>query len=130
MKKCIKKASVLLLLWTCIINVVSGCSNKLTPGKLMSAVTENLSGVTSVSNSLDMYIELEEVLNSTKISMDMEMENTTKPMAGYARGNAQVDMSGNKGWKRYRDISGHRGPKICYLQQHVWRVEQGSIQKP
>ncbi|MGC4017850.1 MAG: hypothetical protein QM793_00460 [Muricomes sp.] len=96
MRKYIKNSGCLLLLCMYLITVLSGCTNELTPGKLMSKVTENLSKVKSVSNSLDMYIDMESVLESTKVSMDMEMENTTKPMAGHAKGTAQVDMSGTK----------------------------------
>lgn len=96
MKKCIRKTICLLLAGICSVNMLTGCSSRLTPAKLMSAVTKNLAEVTSVSNSLSMDIELEDVLDSTKISMDMEMENTTKPMAGHAEGTAEVDMSGTK----------------------------------
>lgn len=96
MKKCVKKIIYLLLVAICSVNMMTGCSSKLTPAKLMSTVTKNLGKVTSVSNSLSMDIELEDVLDSTKISMDMEMENTTKPMAGHAKGTAEVDMGGTK----------------------------------
>lgn len=96
MKKGVKKVVCLLLVGICSVSMLSGCGGKLTPGKLMSTVTENLAKVTSVSNSLSMDIELENVLDSTKISMDMELENTTKPMAGHAKGTAEVNMSGTK----------------------------------
>ena len=78
------------------VGAVTGCSGKLTPKKMMSAVTENLAEVKSVSNSLEMDIELEDVLDLTKISMDMQMENTTKPTAGHAKGSAEVNFSGTQ----------------------------------
>jgi hypothetical protein len=96
MKKGIKKAVCILMIYIFSINLITGCNSKLTPAKLMSEVTDNLAEVNSVSNSLNMDIELEDVLDSTKISMDMLMENTTSPMAGHASGAAEVDMSGTK----------------------------------
>jgi hypothetical protein len=66
----------------------------MTPERLMIKVTDNLAKVKTVSNSLNMDIELEDVLETTKITMDMDMENTTKPMAGHAKGTAQVNMRG------------------------------------
>ncbi len=96
MKKSVKKAVCILMLYIFTINLITGCNKKLTPEKLMSEVTENLAKVNSVSNSLNMDIELEDVLDSTKITMDMEMENTASPMAGHASGEAEVEMSGTK----------------------------------
>ncbi|WP_122642972.1 DUF6612 family protein [Luxibacter massiliensis] len=75
---------------------ITGCSGKLTPEKLMADITENLAEVQSVSNTLDMDIELEDVLETTSIAMDMELENTTDPRAGHAKGTAAVEMGETK----------------------------------
>ncbi|GAA0275386.1 hypothetical protein MCI89_16225 [Muricomes sp. OA1] len=96
MNKRIKNTVSALIMLAVCIGTVTGCSGKLTPKKMMSAVTENLAEVKSVSNSLEMDIELEDVLDLTKISMDMEMENTTKPKAGHAKGSAEVNFSGTQ----------------------------------
>lgn len=68
----------------------------MTPESLMSKVTGNLAKVKSVSNSLNMDVELEDVLQTTEIAMDMKTENTTKPMAGHAKGSAHVNLSGTE----------------------------------
>lgn len=96
MKMYSKKAVCTLLVWVCCINSIAGCSRKMTAEKMMTKVTENMAEVKSVSNSLNMEIELEDVLESTEITMDMNMDNTTKPMAGHAKGSAQVNMSGTE----------------------------------
>lgn len=90
-----KTGSVLLLLIFCVV-LTAGCSGKLTPKKLMSSVSKNLAGAESITNTLSMHIELEDVLDTMKISMDMTMENTAKPKAGHAKGTAEVNFSGNK----------------------------------
>lgn len=92
MRKQLKRAVSLLLLLAVCINM-AGCSGRLTPKKLMANVNENLGAVKSVSNSLAMNIELEDVLETTTITMDMQMENTAKPEAGHAKGSAMVKIS-------------------------------------
>lgn len=96
MRKNVKKAGSVILLLICCMLLSVGCSGKLTPKKLMSAVSENLADEKSVTNTLNMYIELEDVLDIMKISMDMQMENTVSPKAGHAKGTAEVDLSGTK----------------------------------
>lgn len=91
-----KKAVCAVLLLALIAAGVTGCSGRMTPKRLLSAVTENLAKAKSVSNSLHMNMEFEDVLDTMKISMDMQMENTIKPKAGHAKGTAQVDASGTK----------------------------------
>lgn len=90
-----KTGSMLLLVILCVV-LTAGCSQKLTPKKVMSSVSKNLADAKSISNTLSMDIELEDVLDTMKISMDMTMENTAEPKAGHAKGTAEVDFSGNK----------------------------------
>lgn len=96
MNKNVKKVCSIILLTVFVIILSVGCSTKMTPKKLMSAVSKNLAKAKSVTNTLRMDIELEGVLDTMKVSMDMKMENTVKPKAGHASGNAEVDFSGTK----------------------------------
>lgn len=96
MVKIMKKTGSIILLLICCILLMAGCSRKLTPKRLMSQITDNLAKARSVSNTLKMQIELEDVLDTTKINMEMQMENTVKPKAGHAKGTAEVDLSGTK----------------------------------
>lgn len=94
-KKRIQRATLFLLCFSCLL-LLSGCSGKVTPKKLMKAMEKNLSETTSVTTTLEMDIKLEKVLHTTSISMDMQMENTAEPKAGHAKGNAEVNFSGTK----------------------------------
>lgn len=76
------------------ISMLAGCSGKMTPKKIMKEVEEQLAKVTSFSNQVDMDIKMESVVRYTKVTMDMNMENTMKPKAGHASGKAQVVMGG------------------------------------
>lgn len=96
MSKYAKKGFSIITLGIFCAILTMGCSSKMTPKKMMASVTENLAKVKSVTNTLSMDIELEDVLDTMKISMDMKMENTVKPKAGHAAGTAEVEFSGTK----------------------------------
>lgn len=51
--------------------------------------------VNSASSSLEIEVELEDVLDHTRIRMDMDMENTVSPRAGHAKGRAEVKLNDN-----------------------------------
>lgn len=72
----------------------TSCSRELTPTKLMEKVSDNMSGVTSFANSVRLDIELEDVLYTTAVSMDIDMESTMEPKAGHAKGTAHLKMRG------------------------------------
>lgn len=96
MSKNVKKVlSVIVTAIFCMLLSV-GCSTKMTPKKLMLAVSENLAKAKSVTNTMRMDIELETVLDTMKVSMKMDMESTVKPKAGHASGSAEVNFSGTK----------------------------------
>lgn len=46
-------------------------------------------------SSLEIEVELEDVLDHTRIRMDMDMENTVSPRAGHAKGRAEVKLNDN-----------------------------------
>ena len=61
----------------------------------MDAVDKNMKEVNSASSSLEIEVELEDVLDHTRIRMDMDMENTVSPRAGHAKGRAEVKLNDN-----------------------------------
>lgn len=56
---------------------------------------QNMKEVNSASSSLEIEVELEDVLDHTRIRMDMDMENTVSPRAGHAKGRAEVKLNDN-----------------------------------
>ena len=74
--------------------ILMACSVKLTPKKLITTVSENMSDITSFANSVRLDIELEDVLYTTAVSMDIDMESTMDPKAGHAVGTAHLKMRG------------------------------------
>lgn len=87
------------VLLTLCVNTASGCrqqeKQKMTPKLLMDAVDRNMREVNSASSSLEIEVELEDVLDHTRIRMDMDMENTVSPRAGHAKGTAEVKLNEN-----------------------------------
>lgn len=81
----------LLLLSICVL---TACKEKLTPHKLMESMSQNMSGITSFANKVKLDIELEDVLYTTSVSMDISLESTSDPKAGHALGKAHVKMRG------------------------------------
>lgn len=77
-------------------NTAAGCrqqeKQEVTPEVLMDAVDKNMKEVNSASSSLEIEVELEDVLDHTRIRMDMDMENTVSPRAGHAKGRAEVKL--------------------------------------
>ncbi len=81
------------VLISCVCMLTS-CSRELTPTKLMEAVSDNMSDVSSFANTVRLDIELEDVLYTTAVSMDIDMESTMDPKAGHAKGTAHLKMRG------------------------------------
>ena len=77
-------------------NTAAGCrqqeKQEVTPEVLMDAVDKNMKEVNSASSSLEIEVELEDVLDHTRIRMDMDMENTVSPRAGHAKGRTEVKL--------------------------------------
>lgn len=95
--KLIKKAAVYGVLAVVIcMSMLSGCSRKVTPKRLMTSMAKNLKDVKSFSNTIEADIKMEDVLRVTEVSMDMTMENTLDPRAGHASGTANVNVHGIK----------------------------------
>lgn len=94
------------------MSLLSGCGEKLTPKKIMNRMEKNLADVTSFSNHVEMDIKMEELVHYTKVTMDMEMENTMEPKAGHAKGSAAVTM---------RDVT-------LDSQMEIYQVEEDGAQ--
>ncbi len=81
----------LMLLSICML---TACGEKVTPQKLMESMSKNMSEITSFANKVKLDIELEDVLYTTAVSMDISLESTSDPKAGHALGKAHVKMRG------------------------------------
>lgn len=92
MTKLIKRACFMTMAFVLCIGM-AGCSSKLTPKKLMTSVEKNLAESKSVTNTLHSEVEMEGLVDLTRVTMDMTMENTVKPMAGHAQGITAVKMN-------------------------------------
>lgn len=82
---------VTMILSMCIL---TACSEKVTPKNLMKSMSKNMSDITSFANSVKLDIELEDVLYTTAVSMNIDMESTADPKTGHALGKAHVKMRG------------------------------------
>lgn len=85
------------LFWSAAVSAgtvifLSGCSGRLTPEKLFNEASERMQEVTSSSSRVELDIQLEDVLDLREVNMEMEMENTTDPPAGHAKGSAEVNI--------------------------------------
>lgn len=74
--------------------MLTACGEKVTPKKLMESMSKNMSDITSFANTVKLDIELEDVLYTTAVSMDINLESTSDPKAGHALGKAHVRMRG------------------------------------
>lgn len=92
MKINLKKACGILFVMMLMCGFLNGCNNKLTTSRLMKAVAGNLREVSSMRNHLKLDIEVEDVLTTTKVNMNIQMENQTEPKAGHAKGTANVSI--------------------------------------
>ncbi len=75
-----------------LIMTLTGCSKRVTPEKLFNEASERMQEVTSSSSRVELDIQLEDVLDLREVNMEMEMENTTDPPAGHAKGSAEVNI--------------------------------------
>lgn len=81
----------LMVLTVCML---TACGEKTTPKKLMESMSKNMSDITSFANTVKLNIELEDVLYTTAVSMDIDLESTSEPKAGHALGTAHLKMRG------------------------------------
>ena len=89
-----RKTIISLLVCIGIGMMLTGCIGKMTPKKLLKAVSENMGKVSSFSNTVEMDIKLENVVSVTEVSMKMNMEHTTEPRAGHVKGDASLKLRG------------------------------------
>ena len=72
--------------------LLPGCSGRVTPEKLFNEASERMQEVSSSTSRVELDIQLEDVLDLREVSLEMEMENTTDPPAGHAKGSAEVNI--------------------------------------
>ena len=87
-----KKLIYTVMIPASLAGLLSGCSRGVTPTSLFREASERMQEVTSSSNRVELDIQLEDVLDLREVNMEMEMENTTEPPAGHAKGTAQVNI--------------------------------------
>lgn len=107
-----RKTALVLTAVLCM-GLLNGCSKEMTSKKIAEQVEENLAGITSFSNHVEMDIKMEEIVHYTKVTMDMTMENTMEPKAGHAKGTAEVTM---------RDVSLTSEMEIYQVQENGGQV--------
>lgn len=107
-----RKTALVLTAVLCM-GLLNGCSKEMTSKKIAEQVEENLTGITSFSNHVEMDIKMEEIVHYTKVTMDMTMENTMEPKAGHAKGTAEVTM---------RDVSLTSEMEIYQVQENGGQV--------
>lgn len=91
--KCYRRRMIpILVLSAALPSFLSGCSQRVTPEKIFSEASGRMQEVTSSSNRVELAIQLEDILDLREVNMKMEMENTTDPPAGHAKGTAEVNI--------------------------------------
>ena len=102
--RCKVAAIVLLFVLT---GVLAGCSGRMTPKRLLTDMEENMQNVTSSANHVEVAIQMEDVLDIRNVNMALDLENTTQPPAGYAKGTAKVTIKNAQDRKSTRLNSSH-----------------------
>ena len=60
--------------------------------KIFRQSSENMQKVTSSANHVELAIQMSDILNLMEVNMEMDLENTTEPPAGHAKGTARVTI--------------------------------------
>lgn len=87
-----KRGTVLLLVCACVLGL-AGCAD-VTAKKLVDAAAKNMEKEESFANTVRLDIQVEGVVNTMSVSMEMDMASTANPRAGHAKGTAKVNMNG------------------------------------
>ena len=90
---CKKLISVqLLVVLVAVVLFCSGCAGKMNAKKIFRQSSENMQKVTSSANHVELAIQMSDILNLMEVNMEMDLENTTEPPAGHAKGTARVTI--------------------------------------
>ena len=81
-----------LLIITAAMIFSTGCGGKMTAKTIFHQASENMQKVTSSANHVELAIQMSDVLNVMEVNMEMDLENTTEPPAGHAKGTAKVSI--------------------------------------
>ena len=88
-----KLLSIQLLIASVIVMLFcSGCAGKMNAKKIFRQSSENMQKVTSSANHVELAIQMSDILNLMEVNMEMDLENTTEPPAGHAKGTARVTI--------------------------------------
>lgn len=72
---------------------LSGCTG-VTAKKLVKEAGNNIEKEDSFANRVNLDIKVEGIVDTMEVSMEMDMESSSKPRAGHAKGTAHVNMHG------------------------------------
>ena len=88
-----KLLSIQLLIASVIVMLFcSGCAGKMNAKKIFRQSSENMQKVTSSANHVELAIQMSDILDLMEVNMEMDLENTTEPPAGHAKGTARVTI--------------------------------------
>ena len=82
----------LLTVLVAVMLFCSGCAGKMNAKKIFRQSSENMQKVTSSANHVELAIQMSDILNLMEVNMEMDLENTTEPPAGHAKGTARVTI--------------------------------------
>ena len=82
----------LLIVLVAVMLFCSGCAGKMNAKKIFRQSSENMQKVTSSANHVELAIQMSDILNLMEVNMEMDLENTTEPPAGHAKGTARVTI--------------------------------------
>ena len=82
----------LLIALVAVMLFCSGCAGKMNAKKIFRQSSENMQKVTSSANHVELAIQMSDILNLMEVNMEMDLENTTEPPAGHAKGTARVTI--------------------------------------
>ncbi|MBO5460545.1 MAG: hypothetical protein J5983_01945 [Ruminococcus sp.] len=92
----LKRVFGLLMTGMILAGGATGCADEITPKKIITAMGENIGGVTSFANDVTVDVKLESVVHITEACMELQMESTLEPKASHAQGTALVRLDDTK----------------------------------
>ena len=124
----LKRIGNLFLTGVLLTGVLTGCSDQLSPKTIFSQMNESLSEVTSFANDVTIDVKLESVVHITESCLELQMQSTTDPEAGYVKGNALIRLDKTKLESPMEIYHVHEdGKKVTYSSlDNVWTKEVSS----
>ena len=87
------KGSILVLIMISVLICISGCAEE-DYGKLIEESTKRFKEISSVRTKVNVDVLLESFIETSGISMDINLENTKEPLIGHAEGMTRLERRG------------------------------------